>query len=385
MSCRPGRLVPATPAFLYDESLILRQAGRLRQAHEASGCRMLYSVKAFPFLPLLRLLAPWLQGFSVSSLYEAKLAAEAGRGSLHIATPGLRPDEIEEIGSLCGYVAFNSLNQFQRLQPALPSSVRAGIRLNPKLSFAGDLRYDPCRPHSKLGADLAETAALWQDHAAFRSVLKGLHVHTAFGVRGFAPLRLTVAHIEEALAPVLQGVEWLNLGGGYVFDSAEDLAELGEIARRLRANYGLEVFFEPGNALVGRAGYLVASVIDRFESDGRIVAVLDTSINHLPEVFEYQKRPELDEPEPEQGMPVILAGCTCLAGDVFGEFRFERPPELGERVVFRHVGAYSLIKAHRFNGHNLPTIYAWDGEAVREMKSYAYGDYRRQWTADGSA
>lgn len=379
----PALLPLVTPAFVYDERAILDAARLLRQVHEASGCRMLYSIKAFPFLPLLRLLAPWVEGFSVSSLFEARLAAEVGRGSQHITTPGLRAEEIDEIGRLCGYVAFNSMSQFQHLQPRLGFGVSAGLRLNPQISCLSDSRYDPCRPHSKLGADLDETVMLWRKSADFRRALKGLHVHTAFGVRGFAHLRQTVALLERKLAPLLDSVDWLNLGGGTVFDSADELSELADIARELRQRYALEVFFEPGNALVGRAGYLVASVIDLFQSDGRTVAVLDTSVNHHPEVFEYQKRPELAAPESDQGTVVLLAGCTCLAGDLFGEYRFERPPALGDRLAFRDVGAYSLIKANRFNGYNLPAIHAWrGGDSLRPMKSYDYADYRQQWTTD---
>jgi len=154
----------------------------------------------------------------------------------------------------------------------------------------------------------------------------------------------------------------------------------------LRNRFGLAVYFEPGKAMAGQAGYLCASVIDRFQRDGKTVAVLDSTVNHHPEIFEYQIRPEPAWDEPVQGESAILAGCTCLAGDVFGEYRFERLPEVGDRLTFTGLGAYSLIKANRFNGYDLPSIYAWAGAGgLRLMKNHRFEDYRSQWTADEPA
>ena len=372
--------VPATPAFIYDESLIAHLGRLLAQARQRSGCRMLYSIKALPFVPVLELLAPWMDGFSVSSLFEARLASTVTGVSRHITSPGLRAEEMSEIGQLCDFVAFNSLGQFERLCPLLSERTRAGLRINPQYSFLNDPRFDPCRPHSKLGVPLRQLAAAYAEDDSLRQRLSGLHLHTLFSSRSFNPLRDLVDLLERHLAQVLPRLTWLNLGGGYLFEQEADLDGLCEIASRLRQRYDLSVYFEPGKALIGRAGYLAASVIDVFTSDGKTVAVLDSSVNHAPEIFEYQSRPEPTWHEPEQGFPAILAGCTCLAGDVFGEYRFERPLKLGDRLAFQHIGAYSLIKANRFNGYNLPSIHAWDGAStLRPMKDYRYEDYLVQW------
>lgn len=372
-----------TPAFVYDERAILNQAALLRQAGERSGCRMLYSVKALPFLPLLQTLAPVLDGFSVSSLFEARLAALAGGGALHLTTPGLKAAEMAEICQLCDTLAFNSLEQFQRLAGGLSRGTSPGLRVNPGLSFLADQRYDPCRPHSKLGVPLPELERQLAGQSNFAQALRGLHVHNAFSSRSFEPMTRTFERLEATLLHRLPNLEWINLGGGYLFQRDEDLEELCRISRRLTRDYGLRVLFEPGKGLVGEAGYLVASVIDVFISDGKTIAVLDTSVNHIPEVFEYQRRPEPGWDEPASGETAILAGCTCLAGDLFGEFRFPRRPALGDRLVFRDVGAYSLIKANRFNGYNLPAIYAWhDGLELRLLKQYSFGEYLHQWGAD---
>ncbi len=373
-----------TPAFIYDESQLLKSAQLLDQAREISGCKMLYSIKALPFLPVLELLLPWVDGFAVSSLFEARLAASLGK-PLHITTPGLRWVETPEIGGLCGFVAFNSLQQFRRLRALLPDSQSSpGLRVNPGLSFLDDCRYDPCRESSKLGVPLDELTQALAEDGSLGMRIKGLHFHTVFSSRSFEPMKQALALIEQNLGEAfLSGLDWINLGGGYLFASLEDLGVLAEIAQSLRWRFGVEVYFEPGKALAGRSGYLAATVIDLFRRDGKTVAVLDSTVNHHPEIFEYQIRPEPAWAEPEQGEAAILAGCTCLAGDVFGEYRFDTLPEVGDRLVFANVGAYSLAKANRFNGHNLPGIYAWDGAAgMRRMKSYGYTEYLAQWAAD---
>lgn len=381
-----------TPAFVYDESAILQKLDLLAGVRAHSGARILYSIKSFPFTGLLELALPWVDGFSASSLFEARLAAEVLRrgegreGSVHITTPGLRADDIEELAGLCDTVGFNSLEQFRRLQPRIEDRASAGLRINPGLSFVDDSRYDPCRPHSKLGVPVEALAVSLEEEPALAERIGGLHFHSLYDARSPAPLRATLEKIEGTLGRWLDGFRWLNLGGGYVLDTETNARELAAVIRNLRERHGLEVFIEPGNGIVGRSGSLVASVIDRFERDGKAIAVLDTGVHHLPEVFEYQKPPSVAEHRPDGPHEVLLAGCTCLAGDMFGEYRFAAPLAVGDRVVFEQVGAYSLVKASRFNGYDLPAIYALGADGrTRLMKRYGYGDYRNQWASDAES
>lgn len=373
-----------TPAFVYDERLIAQRLAALRQGTRDSGLKLLYSIKALPFRPLLDVVRPWVDGFSVSSLFEARLAAEAlaGQGGLHLTSPGLRAEDMLEVAGLCRRVSFNSLVQWQRLHPMLQGRISCGLRLNPECSFLDDPRYDPCRPHSKLGAPLSQLAAAVADGDALLQKVQGIHFHTVFQSRDFAPLLQTVAHIEAVLGDWLGGLQWINLGGGYLWNMPDDLAVLAQAAQALRRRWNVDVIFEPGKAVVGEAGYLAARVLDVFDSGGKTVAVLDTSVNHNPEVFEYQRRPALLNEAPDGAHTVLLAGGTCLAGDLFGEYRLVEAPRPGDLMAFANVGAYSLIKANRFNGHNLPAIYAWDGDGrLQCRKSYDYDDYHRQWSA----
>ncbi len=375
--------IDRTPAFVYHLPQIEQSVALLDGVRQASGCKALYSVKAFPFSDLLKQISERLDGFSVSSLFEARLASEVlqGRGTIHITTPGLRSDEIDEVAALCDAISFNSLSQWSRFGAQCRTLSSCGLRVNPQHSFLSDPRYDPCRQHSKLGVPLSQLNALVEANDSRLDGLEGLHFHTLFGSRSFAPLKKTVQRIEHHLGPLLESIKWINLGGGYLFDQQETMNELSELVNRLRQQWDLTVYFEPGRALIGDAGYLVSSVIDLFESDGKTIAVLDSSVNHNPELFEYQRRPDLAGEMPGSSHGVILAGATCLSGDLFGEYQLPQPLKLADRVIFKNVGAYSMIKANRFNGQNLPSIYALERDgAITLKRHYHYQEYRAQWS-----
>ncbi len=403
--------IETSPAFVLDEDQVIANLKPLQALRQATGCKILYSMKALPLASLLALLRTEVDGISVSSLFEARLAKEifADHGSIHFTTPGMRADEFAELAGICSHISFNSLSQYQRLRD-LSAGYSKGLRINPKLSFVGDERYDPCRRHSKLGVDvdlltrplntvrpefveghtksgfdklgpngipvINRAGLIIQD--GLPEDVEGLHFHTVFGFESFLPLQQTLTR----LLPVIESqpkLKWLNLGGGYLYNRIADQRPLIELLTNLKQRFGLEIYLEPGKAIVGDAGFLLTTVLDRFISDGKSVLVLDTSVNHNPEVFEYQIKPILLEEDGSGDESAILVGSTCLAGDLFGEYRFNRLPEVGDKLVFSNVGAYSLIKASRFNGYNLPDIYAIRAGCVGLRKSYNYEDFRQQW------
>ena len=371
--------IPTSPAFVIDEAEVLKALKALVILRERSGCKVLYSIKSLPLSAVMELSKSYLDGFSVSSLFEARLANEvlAGQGSIHLTTPGIRPDEINELTTLCSHISCNSISQFRQVASVAQNQTSIGLRINPKLSFTVDERYDPCRLYSKLGADISDVLS-----AAIAEQIKGLHFHTVFSATDYAPLMQTLDKLRHFMGKRLAELEWLNLGGGYLFDQINDSSDLIELIGRLKNEFNLDVFIEPGNAVVGKAGYLLATVIDCFNSDGKAIAILDTSVNHHPQVFEYQRQPEMCGHDPEGLYPVILAGSTCLAGDLFGEYRFNQPLLVGDKLVFKQVGAYSLVKANRFNGYNLPDVYMTNGEKIRRIKQHTYQDYRQQWVTE---
>ncbi|MGH8119960.1 MAG: hypothetical protein ACRESK_05025 [Gammaproteobacteria bacterium] len=336
-----------TPAFVYDEAAIIAGLESLAEIRHNSGCRMLYSIKASSFSLLLERISRYVDGFSVSSLFEGRLACEVlgRRDEIHLTCPGLNEYEIKEVAETCGFVSFNSLAQWQRCR-ALSARVNCGLRINPELSFLPDERYDPCRPDSKLGVPLSQLTSLVNLTERLQGI-KGFHFHNNCDSENFRELELTVNKLVQGLGNMMPELEWINLGGGYRFSNAAGLKVLGDIAGGLRKNHGFDVFFEPGRAVVENAGYLVASVVDIFDSGARTIALLDTTINHMPEVFEYQIKPRVLQESPQGRYIYRLAGASCLSGDLFGDYCFDEPLEVNNRIIFTQAGAYTTVKAFR--------------------------------------
>jgi len=382
-----ARRLTESPAFVYDERAVLQALGALEKLRESAQCRVLFALKSCAVAHVLSLIAPHVDGFAASSLFEATLGRRVIRdaGTVHMTTPGLRLDEIRAVAQACDYVSFNSLSQWERLHGEVGDSVECGLRVNPQLSFLEDERYDPCRKHSKLGVPLDQLVSVWKSAPGRLSAVRGLHFHTNCESEDLAPLLKTVRHVESRLGGLLGNLAWVNVGGGYSVEGAQNPASLREAVSLLKETYGVEVFFEPGAAVVREAGYLVATVLDMFDSDGKAIAVLDTTVNHVPEVFEYQYRPAVLSDCAEGRHRYILAGCTCLAGDLFGEYAFEEPLCVGGRVVFPGMGAYTLVKAHMFNGVNLPAIYALTaGGDLALKRRFTYTDFASRCGDDGN-
>ncbi len=377
-----------TPAFVIDERVLLAAARRGSELARACEFRLLYALKPLPVATVLSRLSPWLDGFSASSTFEARLARSVlgESGSVHVTSPGICERDIDDLGALCDRVALNSLSQLRRLGPKLRRPGQLGLRVNPQVSLVDDPRYDPCRRHSKLGVPLdALRSRLAREPRRFDGV-GGVLVHSNCDSSDYTPLLRTVRHLEDALGSWLDRLDWINLGGGYLLEPGADTSPLHEAVSRLRDGHGLEVSIEPGAALVREAGYLVAEVIDLFRSHGKRVAVLDTTVNHFPEAFEYQFEPDVLGHDDDAEHEYLLAGCSCLAGDVLGEYGFERPLRIGSRVVLPDLGAYSFVKAHMFNGINLPTVYSVGDDGTPALRRrFHYEDFLSRFGASHDA
>ena len=190
----------------------------------------------------------------------------------------------------------------------------------------------------------------------------------------------TINKVQDELGDLISELEWINLGGGYLLNDTSQLDVLCNIIKGLKQRNELDVFFEPGRAIVDQAGYLVATVIDLFDSGGRTIAVLDTTVNHLPEVFEYQYQPFVMQECQDGAHNYRLAGASCLSGDLFGDYCFADKLQTGNRIIFTKVGAYMLAKANMFNGINLPAIYSLNSNNELQLqKKYDYSHYRNKW------
>ena len=365
-----------TPALIYDQRKLETLLDSGLTAQQRAGCKLLYAVKATALLDVLRHLAPRIDGFAVSSLFEARFVLRHFPGSeIHFTTPGIRSDEVAELSALCEFVSLNSRTQVERYGTVFGQRSSVGIRINTRISTVADQRYDPCRPSSKLGIPIEEVATVL---TSLPAPIEGLHIHTNADSTDFGELLTNVQVLIKAIPEWIE-LKWVNLGGGYLFEDVP-LDPLIQAADLVQTRFGAEVFLEPGAGLVRGAGFLVASILDIFDVDGSRIVVLDTTVNHMPEVLEFNYRPDVIGQQEDGLFEYILAGSTCLAGDVFGTYRFTEPLEVGGKIVFEEAGAYTLAKAHRFNGINLPEVgvLSADGQ-YRVCKTFTYQDFTEYW------
>jgi len=374
--------VATTPAFIYDEAAIASICARFQRLRLGARISQLFPLKCHSLFGSLQIIGEYVDGFAVSSLFESRLAGEIlnARKKIYFTSPCLRRDELETLLSLCDGISFNSLSQWTRYKKETSGRVTCGLRVNPQLSFVEDARYNPSGPQSRLGTPLEQIKHALGTQRTLLEGIDGIHFHTNCDAADWSPLLKIVQHLDTHIPSLLEQCRWINLGGGYLLDNSTDLSPFWETIQLLQNKYGLEVIIEPGAGVVRDACFLVAQVVDLFVSDGAQVAVLDTTVNHMPEVFEYQFSPDVAGDASEGRYCYILAGATCLAGDVFGEYAFDTPLAVGSRVTFTGVGAYTLVKSHMFNGVNLPTIYALTpaGELTLQ-KRFDYEDFRRTW------
>lgn len=359
----------STPAFVFFENRLLRNCDNLRHIADEIDARVLYSLKALSLPDILRAMTKILDGFSASSLYEARLAREIGgkTTSLHLTTPGIRESDVSALARLCDFVSLNSLSQLERFGHDISPHAQIGLRVNPGMSFAADPRYDPCAPQSRLGVLIDQIRRAAEHGNPSFSLVEGLHIHNNCESDDFNELYASARRLIPLFEIFGEGLKWVNLGGGYLFPDQGMPDALRDAIGELRASHShLDIYLEPGTAIVQDAGILVTTVLDIIEPNTIPIAVLDTTVNHIPEVFEYQYQPDLYQQNDDGHFTFRLAGCTCLAGDVFGDYRFHQELKVGDRLCFIDVGSYSLVKANAFNGVPLPTTWlaCKDGDIV---------------------
>ncbi len=364
-----------TPCYVIDEGRLVRNLEILKGVQERTGAKILLAQKAFSCYHLYPLIGEYLAGTACSGLFEARLGHEEMGMENHVFSAAYRESEIDEIIDCCGHIIFNSFTQLDRYRDrVLAAGKKIGLRVNPEFSTQeGHEIYDPCSPLSRLGI----TARNFR-RDDLRGVT-GLHFHTLCE-QNSDDLERTLDAVEERFGDVLMDMEWVNFGGGHhITRNDYDIPKLERCIRRMQEKYGLEVYLEPGEAIALNAGYLVTEVLDLTENDMPI-AILDTSAAcHMPDVLEMPYRPPLigSGEKGEKAFSYRLGSQTCLAGDSIGEYSFDAPLKIGDRLVFGDMAIYSMVKNNTFNGMPLPSILLLHRDGSYEvLREFSYYDFR---------
>jgi carboxynorspermidine decarboxylase len=366
-----------TPSYVLDQTLFRRNGEILKRVQDETGAKILLAQKAFSCFGLYPLLRDYLVGTAASGLHEARLGHEEFGGEVHVFSPAFKPAEMTAVLKIADHLVFNSLSQWQRYREEVLEvgpRVSAGLRINPEYSEAVAEIYDPCAPGSRFGV-LAS-----QLDGVDLTGLEGLHFHTLCE-QGASALGGTLRAVMEKFDDQLQTMKWLNFGGGHLITSpGYDIELLIALIREVRNRYPhLRIYLEPGEAIAVGTGVLLGTVIDLVENSMPI-AILDLSATtHMPDVLEMPYRPVVEGAGEagEKAFTYRLGGPTCLAGDIIGDYSFDAPLQIGDRVVFHDMSHYTMVKTTTFNGVPLPSIaiLAEDGR-IGSVREFGYEDYR---------
>ena len=374
-----------TPAYILEEDKLRKNCELLAKVSEKSGAKVLLALKGFAFSGAMKIVGEYLHGCTCSGLWEAKFAKEFMDKEIHTFSPAFKDEEFDEIAELSHHIVFNSLHQFHHFKEKAKAK-SLGLRCNPEYSLAPKELYNPCGRYSRLGIlskDLENTDL---------SGVSGLHFH-ALCEESAEALEAVLKAFEAKFGKWIAGMKWVNFGGGHhITKKGYDVEKLIALCKKFSDKFGVQVYLEPGEAVGWQTGVLVASVIDIVENEKHI-AILDTSSEaHMPDTIIMPYTSEvlnariLSTREGEQisslkedEVAYLLAGNTCLAGDVMGEYAFKNTLQRGDKIVFLDQIHYSIVKNTTFNGVILPNLMLYTKKKKLEMiRKFSYEDYAKR-------
>ena len=375
-----------TPCYIIDEKKLKENLTILRDLEQKSGCHVLLAQKAFSMYRLYPLMGEYLSGTTASGLYEARLGKEEMGKENHVFAPAYKKDDMKELVEICDHIIFNSFSQYETHRDMIQAhntalnekqkKVSIGIRVNPECSTQGEHAiYDPCASGSRLGV----TKANFPD--TLPADIEGLHFHTLCE-QDSDDLIKTFHVFEEKFGSYLKSeqIKWLNLGGGHhITRKGYHLKELEDLISYIKETYQVEVYLEPGEAVALNAGYLLTEVMDIVKNDLDILILDASAACHMPDVLEMPYRPPLKDAYPagEKKYTYRLSSLTCLAGDVIGDYSFEKEIHIGDKLLFEDMAIYSMVKNNTFNGIPLPAIVLRKEDGTTEtIKELGYEDFK---------
>jgi carboxynorspermidine decarboxylase len=363
-----------TPIYICEEKLLENNLKKLDYIQQKTGVKILLALKGFALWKSFDLVSKYLHGCCASGLNEAKLAKEFAR-EVHTYSPAFKPNEIEEICKISNHVVFNSINQLKLYKELAKSNNNSiGLRINPQVSTVTTELYNPCGFGSRLGTTIKNFDESLLDD------IDGFHFH-ALCEQNSDDLAKVLQGLEEKFGKYFHKLKWINFGGGHHITRVDyDIELLINLINEFRTRYdNIPVYLEPGEAVGWQTGVLVASVLD-IVNNGIKNIILDTSCEaHMPDVLAMPYRPDVrnaDKPNVKK-YTYRLTGNTCLAGDIIGDYSFDKQVQIGDKIIFEDMIHYTMVKNTTFNGINLPSIgYLRVDGSIEIFKEFGYEDFK---------
>lgn len=394
-----------TPSYVIDENKLIENLEILKNVQDRTGCHILLAQKAFSNFCEYGLIGKYISGTTASGLFEARLGKEEMGKENHVFAPAFKQEDMDELVKICDHIVFNSVNQLKKFKKqCIDAGVSIGLRVNPECSTQGEHAiYDPCSPGSRLGVTISNLEDALKAEPGLLDGVSGLHFHTLCE-QNSDDLEKTLDALEASFGKYMGQMSWINFGGGHHITREDyDIDKLISCIERIRDRYNVMVYLEPGEAAALNAGYLVTEVMDIVDN-GIKTLILDASAAcHMPDVLEMPYTPPLDgaviaseeEVKEAMGMNEVpeshdkgckdshrflyrLSSYTCLAGDIIGDYTFEHEIHIGDRLVFKDMAIYSMVKNNTFNGMPLPSIYKLSGTECSLVKRFGYSDFKER-------
>lgn len=375
-----------TPSYIIDENKLIENLEILKNVQDRTGCHILLAQKAFSNFCEYGLIGRYISGTTASGLFEARLGKEEMGKENHVFAPAYKQEDMDELVKICDHIVFNSVNQLKKFKKqCIDAGVSIGLRVNPECSTQGEHAiYDPCSPGSRLGVTISNLENALKTEPELLDGISGLHFHTLCE-QNSDDLEKTLDALEASFGKYMGQMSWINFGGGHHITRDDyDIDKLISCIERIRDRYNVMVYLEPGEAVALNAGYLVTEVMDIVDN-GIKTLILDASAAcHMPDVLEMPYTPPLEGAviasggEVKEAFLYRLSSYTCLAGDIIGDYTFDHEIHIGDRLVFKDMAIYSMVKNNTFNGIPLPSIYKLSGTECSLVKKFGYSDFKER-------
>jgi carboxynorspermidine decarboxylase len=360
-----------TPYYLIDETLLEKNLKIIQKVREASGAKSVLALKCFSTWSVFGLMQQYLDGTTSSSLFEARLGREKMGKEVHAYSVGFSKKDIKSVRKLADKVIFNSISQLMTYYDNV-RTMKLGLRVNPGISYSHFDLADPARKYSRLGvADKTEIMKI-------SPLLSGVMFHFNCENDDFENLSTAIDLIGQNYGELLEKMEWVSLGGGLFFTKeGYPLDALCKKLKNFSENFGVQVYLEPGEAVITGCAELVTTVLDVMHNEIDI-AIIDASVEaHMLDHLIYHTTAKIAFPESGRHR-IMIAGRTCLAGDIFGEYRLKNRLKIGSEVRIADAAGYTMVKKNWFNGISMPSIVVRRLDGTMEIaRKFGYKDFKR--------
>ena len=367
-----------SPCYVMEERLLRNNLSLIKSVKDRAGVNIILAFKAFAMWKAFPIIREYIPYSTASSKFEARLAFEEMGSPAHTYSPAYTEADFPEILKYSSHITFNSVAQFKRFYPMVQADgnlVSCGIRVNPEYSDVETDLYNPCAPGSRMGVIAAELGDQLPEG------VDGLHFHTLCESSSF-DLERTLQEVEARFGHFLPQIKWLNMGGGHLMTRKDyDTEHLIALLVAFKQKYpNLELIMEPGSAFAWQTGFLLTTVVDIVENKGITTAIIDASFTcHMPDCLEMPYKPVIRfATDAVAGRPTYrIGGNSCLSGDFMGDWSFDKPLEIGDKIIFEDMIHYTIVKTSMFNGIPHPAIALWSKEdELVQYRTFGYEDYK---------